>query len=66
MSLYDYGRTGSNPYLSTTQFSEDMPTLVVLYSIMQMGGCLDAPDLIPAGGCHQHWCSELYLTRDKL
>lgn len=64
--ICDYAMTGRNPHLSTTQFiagGHANHTIDMIYKVMSMGGCLDAPDLIPAGGCHNNWCADIYVNR---
>lgn len=65
--MTNYSMTGSNPHLSTNQFQNngigDFITPKVIWDILSMGSCLDAPICLPAGSCSSNWTVQVYVER---
>lgn len=66
--MADYGATGVNASLSSSQFfvgdSKCHAWNLEVWGGLTCGGPLDAPDNIPAGACHSNWHAQLYVDRN--
>jgi len=65
--MTNYAMTGSNPQLSVYQFQNlgvgDFTTPKLIWEIMSMGSCIDAPQYLPAGSCISNWAVQSYAER---